>query len=90
MHLAFADSEARNLARVEVMNHGCRLDTANRANFNFETLRELQYNSTNHLEIDSNFLKNEKDQDIKIQDLKQTELIDLFKMEKESGKNWQF
>lgn len=87
MHLAFADSEARNLARVEVMNQGCQLDTANRANFNFETLRELQYNATNHLEIDSNFLKHKNDQDIRIQDLKQTELIDLFKMEKESGKN---
>ena len=59
MHLAFADSEARNLARVDVMNQGCRLDTANRANLNFETLRELQYNSTNHLDIDSDFLKNE-------------------------------
>ena len=87
MHLAFADSEARNLARVDVMNQGCRLDTANRANLNFETLRELQYNSTNHLDIESNFLKNEDhDQDIKIQDLKQTELIDLFKIQKESGK----
>ena len=87
MHLSFADSEARNLARVDVMNQGCRLDTANRANLNFDTLRELQFNSTNHLEIDSNFLKHENNQEIKITDLKQTELIDLFKMEKESGKN---
>lgn len=83
MHLTFDQSNARNAARVNVMNAGCALDTSSRGHFDFSTLRELQFNATNNLEITSGFLKSSTwDDDIPITSLKKNQLVDFFSMDK--------
>ena len=88
MHLTFDQSNARNAARVNVMNAGCALDTSSRGYFDFSTLRELQFNATNNLEITSGFLKSSSDSwndDVTITSLKKNQLVDFFSMDKDCG-----
>jgi len=88
MHLTFDQSNARNAARVNVMNSGCALDTSSRGHFDFNTLRELQFNATNNLEIPTSFLKSSsssRDDDITITSLTKTQLVDFFSMDKDCG-----
>jgi len=88
MHLTFDQSSARNAARVNVMNSGCALDTSSRGDFDFNTLRELQFNATNNLEISSVFLESSSEnEDVTITDLKKNQLVDFFSMDKECGHN---
>jgi len=81
MHLSFEQSTARNAARVNVMNSGCALDTTTRAYLDFNTLRELQFNATNSLDISPSFLKNREDKEISIKYLHRNQLIDVFSMD---------
>jgi len=85
MHLSFDQSTARNAARVNVMNSGCALDTTTRAYLDFSTLRELQFNATNSLDISPNFLKNREEKELSIKYLQKNQLIDVFSMDQESG-----
>lgn len=83
LQLSFDDSKNRNNARVNLMQSGCQLDTNFiDNNIEFETLRQLQFNSTNNLGVDAPFSGQGKLlSDLTVADLARYQLIDLFAMD---------
>ena len=87
MQLSFAESESRNNARVALMQSGCQLDTAFIDDkIDFETLRQLQFNSTNNLGVDEPFSGRGKLlSELAVRDLARYQLVDLFAMDQDCG-----
>ena len=79
----FAESFARNEERVAVLNSGCRLDRDKIKELDFSTLAQLQFNTTNKLDLDEKFIFKENRAQIRKEQLHKFQLVDLFRMKQE-------
>ena len=75
--IIFNELETRNKARVSFVATACKINVDQTEDF--QTLRQIQENVTNGSHVQTHYL-NPKRKEIKVRDLKKTQLLDLFEI----------